>query len=42
MGKLRISPVLLQKGATNVALYGLRNLRDGPAHSRAPSGVPLR
>ncbi|PSC71365.1 Double-strand break repair MRE11 [Micractinium conductrix] len=28
VGKLRISPVLLQKGATNVALYGLGNLRD--------------
>lgn len=27
-GKLRIAPVLLQKGATRVALYGLGNLRD--------------
>lgn len=27
-GKLRISPVLLQKGNTKLALYGLGNLRD--------------
>lgn len=27
-GKLRIAPVLLQKGGTRVALYGLGNLRD--------------
>jgi double-strand break repair protein MRE11 len=28
VGKLRIAPVLLQKGSTQVALYGLGNLRD--------------
>ena len=28
MGKLRIAPVLLQKGSTRLALYGLGNLRD--------------
>ena len=28
MGKLRIAPVLLQKGTTRLALYGLGNLRD--------------
>ena len=28
MGKLRLSPVLLRKGCTNLALYGLGNLRD--------------
>ena len=28
VGKLRLSPVLLRKGSTNLALYGLGNLRD--------------
>jgi double-strand break repair protein MRE11 len=28
VGKLRISPVLLRKGSTHLALYGLGNLRD--------------
>ncbi|KDD72307.1 hypothetical protein H632_c3537p0, partial [Helicosporidium sp. ATCC 50920] len=28
VGSVRLSPVLLQKGATKVALYGLGNLRD--------------
>ncbi len=27
-GKVRVAPVLLQKGATKIALYGLGNLRD--------------
>ncbi len=28
VGKLKVTPVLLRKGKTNVALYGLGNLRD--------------
>ena len=28
IGKARITPVLLQKGSTKVALYGLGNIRD--------------
>ena len=28
VGKLRVAPVLLRKGGTHVALYGLGNLRD--------------
>src|SRR5689334_13752841 len=28
VGKIRIAPVLIEKGATRVALYGLGNLRD--------------
>lgn len=28
VGKVRIAPVLIQKGATKLALFGLGNLRD--------------
>lgn len=28
IGRLRLAPVLLQKGATKIALYGLGNVRD--------------
>lgn len=28
IGKLEIAPVLLQKGGTKIALYGLGNIRD--------------
>ena len=28
MGRMRIAPVLLQKGDTKIALYGLGNVRD--------------
>lgn len=28
IGKLEIAPVLLQKGTTKIALYGLGNIRD--------------
>jgi double-strand break repair protein MRE11 len=27
-GRVRLAPILLQKGATKVALYGLGNIRD--------------
>lgn len=28
VGKIRVSPVLIRKGSTRLALYGLGNLRD--------------
>jgi double-strand break repair protein MRE11 len=28
VGKVRVSPILLRKGDTKLALYGLGNLRD--------------
>ena len=28
LGRVRLSPILLQKGATKLALYGLGNIRD--------------
>ena len=28
LGRVRLAPLLLQKGATKVALYGLGNIRD--------------
>ena len=28
LGKVRLAPILLQKGATKLALYGLGNIRD--------------